>query len=135
MSLAELGLRVQLGHIPGIKCAHPHPAPINFAIIHTNSIHSVSVDYCECDNANAAGSHRQQLLRRGWFPATHTEPKCCSSFIALEQFHMLNLQGKIAGYDYFSGLEKLTDNAGLIKIRVSLFTVSLLNSYSYSSIS
>jgi len=26
---------------------------------------------------------------------------------------MQNLQGKIAGYDFYSALEKLTDNAGL----------------------
>jgi hypothetical protein len=31
---------------------------------------------------------------------------------------MQNLQGKVAGYDYFSALEKLTDNAGMSKIKV-----------------
>lgn len=125
-SLAELGLRVQLGHIPGFTCAHPHPAPYHFSVIHTNGIHSLRIDYCQCDNARAAGSHRQQLLRRGWFPATHTEPKSCASFAVLEQFHMLNLQGKIAGYDYFSGIEKLTDNTGLSKLKVS--SLSMISS-------
>jgi hypothetical protein len=38
----------------------------------------------------------------------------------LALFHMLNLQGKIAGYDFYSGLEKLTDNAGMSKIKVSI---------------
>lgn len=38
---------------------------------------------------------------------------------------MLNLQGKIAGYDYFSGIEKLTDNAGLGNLRVSSSVLNL----------
>jgi hypothetical protein len=33
----------------------------------------------------------------------------------------MTLQGKVTTYDYYSGLEKLTDNTGLVKVRVSVF--------------
>jgi hypothetical protein len=39
---------------------------------------------------------------------------------------MQNLQGKVAGYDYFSALEKLTDNAGMSKIKVRDLRLQLL---------
>lgn len=32
---------------------------------------------------------------------------------------MQNLQGKIAGFDYYSALDKLTNNAGMGTIKVS----------------
>jgi hypothetical protein len=40
---------------------------------------------------------------------------------------MQNLQGKVAGYDYFSALEKLTNNAGMSKVKVSLLSQLLSN--------
>jgi hypothetical protein len=116
VTLAKLSLRIQLGHVPESCCANPHPASQGFTIIHTNGLHHVNIDYCECDNAGSAGSHRQQLLQRCWFFATHIEPQSCGTFSILTQFHMLNLQGKIAKYNYYSRLEKLT---GLSKIKVS----------------
>ena len=118
-TLAGLGLRVQLGHAPGFHCAHPHPAPQGFTVIHSNGLHHINIDYCECDNVGSAGTYTQQFLRRGWFPATHVEPQTCATFAVLSLFHILNLQGKIAGYDFYSGLEKLTDNTGMGKIKVS----------------
>jgi CxC2 like cysteine cluster associated with KDZ transposases len=120
-TLADIGLQIQLGHAPGYSCSNPKPAPRNLTIIHTNGLHHVTLDYCECDQYARAGSHRQQLLRRRFFPATHKEPKSCATFAVLEQFHMQNLQGKIAGYDFYSALEKLTDNAGLMKFKVRFF--------------
>lgn len=130
-TLADLGLRVQLGHAPGFHCAHPHPAPQEFTVIHSNGLHHVNIDYCQCDNVGSAGTHPQQLLRRGWFPATHIEPQTCAMFAVLSLFHMLNLQGKIAGYDFYSGLEKLTDNTGIGKIKVSIW-LSHMSSFANS---
>jgi hypothetical protein len=57
-------------------------------------------------------------LRRSWYPATHKEPQTCTTFRALEMFHIMTLQGKVTTYDFYSGLEKLTDNTGMKKIRV-----------------
>jgi len=42
-------------------------------------------------------------------------------FAVLKHFHMQNLQGKVAGYNYYSALEKLMDNAGMSKIKVGNF--------------
>jgi hypothetical protein len=63
---------------------------------------------------------QQQLMRREWFPATHIEPQTCCTFRVLQHFHMQTLQGKIAAYDYYGALEKLTDNTGLNPTKVSL---------------
>ena len=91
----------------------PH---IHYPLIHTSGIYQMNVSYCECDHYGQDGSHRQQVLWRR-FPATQIEPNRVRRSV-LEQFHMQNLQGKIAGYDFYSALEKLTDNAGLREFKV-----------------
>lgn len=63
-------------------------------------------------NIGAAGTWAQQLLRCEWYPATDTNPRTCCTFRVLEHYHLQTLQGKIAPYDYYSALEKLTDNLG-----------------------
>ncbi|KAJ3968607.1 hypothetical protein EV361DRAFT_972718 [Lentinula raphanica] len=90
-SLQDLGLRIQLGHPDGSICPNPSPGPADFVIIHTNKIHRVSVDFCHCP-LNC--------------------PRTVCTFRALEQFHMLSYRGKITAYDYYTTLEKLTDNIG-----------------------
>ncbi|KAJ6514372.1 hypothetical protein C8R47DRAFT_1206735 [Mycena vitilis] len=117
LTLKEMGLRVQLGHCVNEVCEAPQAGHKNFTVIHNNSIHDVAVDFCGCKDAAIVGSRRQQLLRRSWFPATHREPQTCSTFVGLETFHIMTLQGKVTTYDYYSGLEKLTDNTGLRKVR------------------
>ncbi|KAJ7070421.1 hypothetical protein B0H15DRAFT_793468, partial [Mycena belliarum] len=46
------------------------------------------------------------------------EPQTCTTFRALEMFHIMTLLGKVTTYDFYSGLEKLTDNSGLYKVKV-----------------
>jgi hypothetical protein len=116
-----MGLRVQLGHRLGNVCKSPQSGHSTFTVIHNNSIHAVALDYCGCKDKVIVGSRRQQLLRRSWYPATHREPRTCTTFVGLETFHIMTLQGKVTTYDYYSGLEKLTDNTGLVKVRVSVF--------------
>ena len=89
-------------------------------VIHTNGIHNVAVDFCECDRyqSGASSEWRNQLLRMVWYPATHTEPQTVCSFRVLEHFHTMTLQGKVTAYDYYSGLEKLTDNMGVVRVKV-----------------
>ncbi|KAJ7736393.1 hypothetical protein B0H14DRAFT_3097541 [Mycena olivaceomarginata] len=117
VSLKKMGLRVQLGHTGFETCDRPLPAHENFTVIHDNGIHFVAVDYCGCAQAHEAGTWTQQVLRRSWFPATNVEPQTCATFRALETFHIMTLQGKVTTYDYYSGLEKLTDNTGMEKIQ------------------
>ncbi|KAJ7814307.1 hypothetical protein B0H13DRAFT_2242773 [Mycena leptocephala] len=117
VDLKSMGLRVQLGHRLGEACEAPQAGNKHFTVIHNNSIHAVAVDYCGCKDEQIVGSRRQQLLRRSWYPATHKEPKTCTTFVGLETFHIMTLQGKVTTYDYYAGLEKLTDNTGLGKVR------------------
>ncbi|KAJ7096584.1 hypothetical protein B0H15DRAFT_773847, partial [Mycena belliarum] len=117
VSLQSLGLRIQLGHTRGDGCKKAVAGHRNFTVIHTNGIHDVSVDYCGCQDAEIVGTRRRQVLRRSWYPATHSEPQTCTTFRALEMFHIMTLQGKVTTYDFYSGLEKMTDNSGLYKVK------------------
>ncbi|KAJ7817572.1 hypothetical protein B0H13DRAFT_2379555 [Mycena leptocephala] len=113
VTLKSLGLRIQLGHTGYETCSNPTPAHQDFTVIHSNGIHAVAVDYCGCSQAHAAGERIEQTLRRSWYPATNLEPQTCATFRVLETFHIMTLQGKVTTYDFYGGLEKLTDNAGL----------------------
>ncbi|KAJ7459117.1 hypothetical protein B0H11DRAFT_2160606 [Mycena galericulata] len=117
VSLKSMGLRVQLGHSPFTKCASPIAGHQDFVVLHWNGLHEVAVDFCGCSNAFQAGSRRQQLLRMSWYPSTHTEPQTAATFRLLEMFHIMTLQGKVTTYDFYSGLEKLSDNTGMVKMK------------------
>ncbi|KAJ3821460.1 hypothetical protein F5880DRAFT_1614672 [Lentinula raphanica] len=110
-SLQDLGLRIQLGHPDGSICPNPITGPGDFVVIHTNKIHRVSLDFCHCP-LNATRPHWEQLMLNEWLPATTDRPRTACTFRALEQFHMLSYRGKITAYDYYTTLEKLTDNIG-----------------------
>ncbi|KAJ8699281.1 hypothetical protein PTI98_002412 [Pleurotus ostreatus] len=114
-TLRDAGLRVQLGHPPGKACAC-YTTVNDFVVLHVNGIHTVTLRFCACDEAASHGSPRQQLLRRQWFPATFEQPQTCATIRLLEHFHMQNLQGKVTLYDYYSALQKLTDNSGLRRL-------------------
>ncbi|KAJ7912879.1 hypothetical protein B0H13DRAFT_2326934 [Mycena leptocephala] len=111
--LASLGLRVQLGHSPLTCCTVPEPSKARFVMLHTNGIHEVLVDFCGCERTKAAGPHEIQLLRAGWFPATHERPHTAATFAVLDQFHQETLQAKVTMYDFYGVLEKLTNNVGV----------------------
>ena len=110
VSLKTLGLRIQLGH-QGMSCINPQACHKDFQIVHTNGIHSVAIDACDCEHQISV---RQQLLRMGWFPATVHYPQTACTQQVLEQFHILTLSGKISAYEYYLGLERLTDNIGCV---------------------
>lgn len=82
-------------------------------VLHTNGLHPVTIHYCGCEQLTVAGTRLQQLLRYELFPATIGEPTTCATFRMLDQFHILTLQGKLTGYDYYLSLEYLTSNTGL----------------------
>ncbi|KAJ3721281.1 hypothetical protein C8R42DRAFT_582431 [Lentinula raphanica] len=110
-SLQEMGLRIQLGHPNGSICPYPAPGPADFVVINTNKIHRVTLDFCHCP-LSVMKPHWEQLMLNEWLPATTDRPKTACTFRALEQFHMLSYRGKITAYDYYTTLEKLTDNLG-----------------------
>ncbi|KAJ6511876.1 hypothetical protein C8R47DRAFT_1173309 [Mycena vitilis] len=116
VTLRKMGLRIQLGHRVGEVCETPIAGHKRFTIIHNNSIHRVAVDFCGCRDEAIVGSRRQQLLRRRLYPATSKEPRTCATLVAVDTFHIMTLEGKVTAYDYYSGVEKLSDNTGLKKI-------------------
>ncbi|KAJ7468406.1 hypothetical protein B0H11DRAFT_1732318 [Mycena galericulata] len=113
VSLASLGLRVQVGHRVRKTCSVPIAANKNFVVLHENGIHEVAVDFCGCENELMAGPPDIQLLRAGWFPATHERPQTCATLVVLEKYHLETLQAKTTMYDFYGVLEKLTDNTGI----------------------
>ncbi|KAJ7434219.1 hypothetical protein B0H11DRAFT_2258641 [Mycena galericulata] len=117
VTLKSLGLRVQLGHSRFSTCGSPRPGHQDFTVLNWNGIHNVAVDFCGCANSHLAGLPRQQLLRMSWYPSTHAEPQTAATFRVLEMFHIMTLQGKVTTYDFYSGLEKLTDNTGMLKMK------------------
>ena len=80
VSLKELGLHVQLGHPIGISCINPRPVFKPFFVLHSNGIHEVAVDYCDCDKKGDTGNWRIQCLQREWMPATRKNPETCCTF-------------------------------------------------------
>ncbi|KAJ7028789.1 hypothetical protein C8F04DRAFT_1265542 [Mycena alexandri] len=115
ISLATLGLRVQLGHPIGERCEAPERGHKEFVVLHTNGIHVVQVDFCGagCRSALNAGPPEVQLLRARWFPATHDKPRTCATIDLLDQFREQTLQAKTTMYDAYRVLERLTNNVGV----------------------
>jgi len=101
MTLASLGLRIQLGHDGG-PCPCPSHGPQNFKFIVFNisGAHAVNIDYCGC-TLDKPLDKRVQLLRKQWFPATLSRPQTVFTFDCLETFHELTLQGKVNLYDFY----------------------------------
>ncbi|KAJ3501460.1 hypothetical protein NLJ89_g9327 [Agrocybe chaxingu] len=56
-----------------------------------------------------------QLLRRRLYPASQLIAKTCATFDVLNLLEKLSLTTKASMYDFYRGLEKLTDNTGLQK--------------------
>ncbi|KAJ3738073.1 hypothetical protein EV360DRAFT_90862 [Lentinula raphanica] len=116
VALRDIGVTIQLGHQAGESCLNPRIVQ-DFTVIHTNGIHTVHLSFCNCPNRALAGEWYQQLMRCRWFPATHLEPRTAATYRVMDTFHVLTLQGKVTTYDFYAGLEKLTDNTGVKNIK------------------
>ncbi|KAF8142326.1 hypothetical protein K438DRAFT_1635815, partial [Mycena galopus ATCC 62051] len=112
-SLKSQGLRVQLGHPPRERCSEPVSLHANFVVLHTNGIHEVAVDACDCEHRVWAGWPEEQLLRARWFPATDDRPRTCATTEVLDNFVTQTYQAKTTMYNYYSVLEKLSNNSGV----------------------
>ncbi|KAH8105040.1 hypothetical protein DFH11DRAFT_1518992 [Phellopilus nigrolimitatus] len=112
-SLAIVGLVVAFGHKGGL-CPNPEPVSRAITVIDVSGIHKVKVTICDCSAASGeAGLLHNQYLRAGWFPATYKSPQTVVTFSCLSQFHLLTVQGKVTGYDYYESLVRLTDNTNI----------------------
>lgn len=108
VSLKSLGFELHLNH--GTSCKTPIACHSSMLVLHTNGIHEVAIKYCRC---TCVLPHYQQLLRRGFYPATQVNVKMCVTFELLRQFHLILLTTKTSTYDLYRALEKLTSNTGL----------------------
>lgn len=129
ISLAQLGLRVQLGHPVGERCFGATPAFVKgFTVMDINGIHLINLDLCQCGMGNQLPAI--QLLRARLFPATFTNPHTAATFEVLDLFEMLSYQSKITGFEFYHTLSRLTDNTGVKRPPVcSLFTYYILLKY------
>ena len=117
VSLKSLGVKLKLGHC-GSDCRIPHESSAAFTVVDITGVHVVDVEFCGC-YASVGGSHpRNQLLRAGLFPATHTRPTTAFTFEVLDTFHLLTLQGKISAYDFYHSLAHKSDNTGTMDTKV-----------------
>ncbi|KAI6038070.1 hypothetical protein EDC04DRAFT_2868514 [Pisolithus marmoratus] len=102
---------IQLGHCAGDRCYRPYPvARDDFMIIHSNGVHSVSLDFCGCESAEAPF---QQLLCICWFLASSKKPCTAATFIVLQQFHLLSFKSKVSAFEFYQSLSHISDNTGL----------------------
>ncbi|KAJ7117958.1 hypothetical protein C8R43DRAFT_901603 [Mycena crocata] len=110
VGLARLGLIIQLGHTPGAACQAMRKGKTKFTLIDVTGIHNVNVQFCECDSRI---SHRQQLMRVCWWPATVVDPATCATLSVIRLFHNLNCLGKVSAFHFLRSLELLTNKDGL----------------------
>lgn len=110
VAMADLGLSIQLGHPLDLECVNPEAAHKSFTVIHTNGIHMVNAQFCNCEHRV---SHRVQILRANWWPASVHYPRTCATMEVLKTYHGLTLSGKISCWEYYQSLERMTDNRGI----------------------
>ena len=60
----------------------------------------------------------QQLLQMSWFPSTTADPKTAATFRVLEQYQLLSFESKVSAYEFYHGLSRMTDNTGLLHVKV-----------------
>ncbi|KAG2139344.1 hypothetical protein DEU56DRAFT_755645 [Suillus clintonianus] len=106
-SLKSLGLWIQLGHALGHTCPKPR---------YSHGMHKVLLNFCDC---TLATTHVQQLLRMSLLPATTADPKTAATFRLLEEFHLLSLESKVSGYEFYYTLMRRSDNTGINPIKRS----------------
>lgn len=111
-SLRLLGLRIHLSH-NGVPCSSPHNWTQPIIVFYTNSMHQVSVSFCECSKPEGGYLFGIQLLRASLFPTTIAQPRTAFTFEVLESFHHLTLQGKTTAWDSYNAILHTTDNTGL----------------------
>jgi hypothetical protein len=114
-SLAEAGLTVQLGH-DGHACPNPKIHQRSLTVIDISGIHIIKYSLCGCMLEKL--DPIVQLMRAQWFPATAHHPRTVVTLRTLRFFHALTIQGKVNAYDFYNGLVRITDGAGLSKQKV-----------------
>jgi hypothetical protein len=116
-----MGVRVQLGHAPGVKCSNPGDVVPKFTVLHTNGIHVVHVRFCRCEGA---ASRHVQLLRTRWWPATSQSTQTAATMELMRTFRVLNLQARANATDFYRSFVILTDDSRMLDLPVRTCWVS-----------
>ena len=117
VTLKQLGLRIQLGHVQGSRCICPERAfGDDFVVLDISGIYEVGLDFCSCESAQP---RHIQLLRYRLFPATGVAPKTASTFRLMEYYHILHNQTKSSGFEFYNTLARRSDNTGVTELKAS----------------
>lgn len=100
---------VHLNH-SSLRCPIPAPCDERMRILHTNGIHEIALGYCACTREI---SRHQQLIRRGFYPASQQNTRTCVTFPLLRFLHLIALTSKASTYDMYRALERLTANSAV----------------------
>lgn len=115
ITLADIGLRIQLGHRPGDPC--PKATHYNnFTVIDINGIHEVNINFCNC--LEGSRDHGIQIRRFGWYPATVRAPKSAATIRVLKLFQLLAFESKMSTQEFYKAIERCTHNIGVVEIKV-----------------
>ncbi|KAJ7876464.1 hypothetical protein B0H14DRAFT_2568179 [Mycena olivaceomarginata] len=110
VTLKKLRLRIQLGHTYSQSCQRPIPAHKHFMVVHSNGMHKVTIDFCGCVDEEIVGVSS---------PTTSTPVVVPRDSQGTQ--NLLDIpcpgDGKVTTYNFYLGLEKLTDNSGLRKMK------------------
>ena len=114
-----LGLVIQLNHNIDDPCLNPaHAFNGDFVILDSHSIHSITMQYCNC---HLAVSWPVQLLRSRLFPATTLNPKTAGTFRLLEAFQLLPFTSKVSAFKFYQSISRQSDNMGTCPPLVRIF--------------
>ncbi|KAK0477519.1 hypothetical protein EDD18DRAFT_1114666 [Armillaria luteobubalina] len=100
ITLQDMGLKVQLGHLSGETCPYPRASGRSVVVIDVEGIHKIN------------------MLRARWFPATVEFPHTAVTFAVLRHFQMMSFMSKVSSYEYYQSLARLHDNTGSLMLPV-----------------
>ncbi|KAH6905921.1 hypothetical protein BKA70DRAFT_1430348 [Coprinopsis sp. MPI-PUGE-AT-0042] len=75
-------------------------------VVHTNGIHHIPCQFCECEGHP---DEDVQLLRMGFYPASHKEVRTVFTFALLDQHLLENLECYTSSMHFYSKLRRLTN--------------------------
>ncbi|KAG2021206.1 hypothetical protein CC2G_006461 [Coprinopsis cinerea AmutBmut pab1-1] len=75
-------------------------------IVHTNGVHQLPFQFCKCDDYV---EEDVQLLRMGFYPASHKDVKTAFTFALLDAYLLETLECYTSAFHFFSKLRRLTN--------------------------
>jgi hypothetical protein len=86
--------------------------------VDASGIYKRSVRWCLCPNAPPV---HIQLFRMRFFPASFKRPSTAFTFRVLDQFHVEAMECKISAHNFYSKLQRITNNSHPLLVSVYLY--------------